>query len=217
MRVLLVEDEPKLLKTLSKALKEEGYAVDTAKDGDDGLYKAQFTNYDVIILDIMLPGIDGWEVLNKLRKTKKTPVIFLSAKDTTQDRVRGLDNGADDYLIKPFNLTELFSRVRSVIRRAANEPVPKLTIGPIVLDTLSRTVNVKGKRIPLTGKEYMILEYLAHHHNKVVTRTELYEHVFDDQEDTTSNLLDVHIYNIRKKLDVDFITTRRGHGYSIEG
>ncbi len=215
MRILVVEDEARLLKNLNKALREEGYAVDTAKDGEEGLFKALNTNYDAIVLDIMLPRMDGWKVLSKLRRHKKTPVIFLTACDTTSNKVKGLDNGGDDYLVKPFDLAELFARLRAVIRRAADQPSPEIALGPVMLNTLSRTVLADGKRIPLTSKEYMILEYLAQHSNKVVSRTELYEHVFDDQEDSMSNLLDVHIYNIRKKIGVDFITTRRGHGYTV--
>ena len=215
MRVLVIEDETRLLRNLTKALREEGYAVDAAADGEDGLYKAQSNDYDAIVLDVMLPKLDGWQVLERLRKTKKTPVLFLTARDTTADRVRGLDGGGDDYLVKPFDLSELFARLRAVIRRSAAQPSPILAFGQVSIDTRARTVAVEGKLIPLTAKEYMILEYLAQHRGKVVTRTELYEHVFDEHADTLSNLLDVHVYNLRKKMACDLIATRRGHGYCI--
>ena len=216
MRVLVIEDETRLLRNLTKALREEGYAVDAAADGEEGLYKAQSNEYDAIVLDVMLPKLDGWQVLERLRKTKKTPVLFLTARDTTADRVRGLDGGGDDYLVKPFDLSELFARLRAVIRRSAAQPSPILAFGQVSIDTRARTVAVEGKLIPLTAKEYMILEYLAQHRGKVITRTELYEHVFDEHADTLSNLLDVHIFNIRKKMACDFIATRRGHGYCVE-
>ena len=216
MRVLIIEDEARLLRNLAKALREEEYAVDTAADGQEGLYKAQNCDYDAIVLDIMLPRLDGWQVLERLRKTKKTPVVFLTARDTLADRVRGLDGGGDDYLVKPFDLTELFARLRAVIRRSANRPSPEIVLGNVVIDTRARTVTADRKHVPLTAREYTILEYLAQHQGKVVSRTELYEHVFDEREDTMSNLLDVHIFNIRKKLPGNLITTRRGHGYCIE-
>ena len=216
MKILVVEDEVRLLRNLAKALREEGYAVDTATEGEEGLYKAQNNDYDAIVLDIMLPRLDGWQVLERLRKTKKTPVLFLTARDTTPDRVRGLDSGADDYLVKPFDLSELFARLRAIIRRSADRPSPEIKIGPVVIDTRARTVAVNGQLITLTAKEYMILEYLSQHQGKVISRTELYEHVFDERADNLSNLLDVHIFNIRKKMACDFIATRRGHGYCIE-
>ena len=216
MRLLVIEDEVRLLRNLAKALREEDYAVDTAADGEEGLYKAQNNDYDAIVLDVMLPKLDGWQVLERLRKTRKTPVLFLTARDATADRVRGLDGGGDDYLVKPFDLSELFARLRSLIRRTVDRPSPVIAIGKTSIDTRARTVAVEGKFIPLTAKEYMILEYLAQHRGKVITRTELYEHVFDERSDTLSNLLDVHVYNLRKKMACDFIATRRGHGYCIE-
>ena len=216
MKILVVEDEVRLLRNLAKALREEGYAVDTSTDGEEGLYKAENNDYDAIVLDIMLPRLDGGQVLERLRKTKKTPVLFLTARDTLADRVRGLDGGADDYLVKPFDLSELFARLRAIIRRSVNRPSPTLTIGSVVIDTRARMVAVEGQIVTLTAKEYMILEYLAQNQGKVISRTELYEHVFDERADNLSNLLDVHIFNIRKKMACDFIATRRGHGYCIE-
>ncbi len=216
MRLLVIEDEPDLLASLMKALREDGYAVDGAADGEEGLYKAESYDYDAVVLDIMLPRIDGWELLRRLRRTKKTPVLMLTAKDAIGDRVRGLDTGADDYLVKPFDLAELLARLRALIRRAASQAESRLVIGDIVIDTLSRTVTRAGKDIPLTAREYTLVEFLALHKGTVVTRTMLNEHLFDESDDTLSNLLDVHVSNVRKKLGHDFITTRRGHGYCIE-
>jgi two-component system, OmpR family, response regulator len=216
MRVLAVEDEPDLLGSLVKALREDGYAVDGAPDGEEGLYKAESYDYDAIVLDIMLPVIDGWELLRRLRKTKKTPVLMLTARDAVRDRVRGLDTGADDYLVKPFELAELLARLRAIIRRSATQAQSRLEIGDVVIDTAARTVSRKGEPVTLTAREYSLVEFLALHRDKLVTRTMLYEHLFDENDSTLSNLLDVHVSNIRKKLGHDFIVTRRGHGYCIE-
>ena len=216
MRLLVVEDEPRLLRTLVRALREEGYAVDTATAGDDGLYKAESHSYDAIVLDVMLPRLDGWEVLERLRKQKDTPVLVLTARDACSERVRGLDAGADDYLVKPFDMTELSARLRALIRRAAGQAHPVIRLGAVVVDTRARTVTRGGAPVTLTGREYAVLEYLALHRGELVTRTALYEHLLDDSEDTFSNLVDVHVYGIRKKLGRELIGTRRGQGYSIE-
>src|SRR5450432_1573111 len=213
MRILVVEDEPRLLRSLAKALREEGYAVDTADAGDDGLYKAENSDYDAVVLDVMLPRLDGWEVLDCLRKKKPTPVLMLTARDAPQDRVRGLDTGADDYLVKPFDLHELLARIRALIRRSAGQSQPRLELGDVLIDTRARAVTRTGEPVILTAREYAILEYLALHRGEVVTRTELYEHLFDERDDTLSNLLDVHVFSIRKKLGRDLIATRRGQGY----
>ena len=216
MRILVVEDEPRLLRNLAKALREEGYAVDTAEAGDDGLYKAGSYDYDAIVLDVMLPRLDGWEVLDRLRKRQRTPVLMLTARDAPTDRVRGLDTGADDYLVKPFDLTELLARLRALIRRSAGQARAHLELGEVTLDTRARSVTRAGQPITLTAREYAILEYLALHRGEVVTRTVLYEHLFDESDDTLSNLVDVHVFSIRKKLGHDLIATRRGQGYCIE-
>lgn len=216
MRVLVVEDEPDLLNSLLQTLREDGYAADGASDGTEGLFKAETYEYDAIVLDIMLPGIDGWELLRRLRKTRKTPVLMLTARDGVRDRVRGLDTGADDYLVKPFDLDELLARIRALIRRAASQADSRLRIGDVIIDTAARTVARAGVAIALTAREYMLLEFLALHRGKVVTRTMLYEHLFDENDSTLSNLLDVHVSNLRKKLGHEFIVTRRGHGYCIE-
>jgi two-component system OmpR family response regulator len=216
MRVLVVEDEPDLLDSLSRALREDGYAVDVAADGDEGLFKAQTYEYDALVLDIMLPGKDGWEVLRQLRQSKKTPVLMLTARDGVRDRVRGLDTGADDYVVKPFNIAELLARLRALIRRCASQAQSRFEVGDLVIDTAARTVFRAAQQIVLTAREYALVEYMVLHRGKVVTRTMLYEHLFDEEDNTLSNLLDVHVSNIRKKLGHDFISTRRGHGYCID-
>ncbi len=216
MRILTVEDEPDLLASLARALREEGYAVDTAADGEDGFYKAESYDYDAIVLDVMLPKLDGWEVLRRLRKIKKTPVLLLTAKDQTRDRVKGLDTGADDYVVKPFDLDEIFARLRALIRRSANKTTNVIELGPVKIDTAARNVFHAEKPVELTAREYALVEFMALHRGEVVTRTTLYEHLFDEDDSTMSNLLDVHVSNVRKKLGAEFITTRRGHGYCIE-
>ena len=216
MRVLVVEDEPRLLRNLAKALREEGYAVDTAEAGDDGLFKAETYDYDAVVLDVMLPQLNGWDLLARLRKKKQTPVLMLTALDATRDRVRGLDTGADDYLVKPFDLPELLARLRALIRRATGKARPELQLGDVVIDTRARTVTRTGQAVTLTAREFAILEYLALHRGEVISRTELYEHLFDENDDTLSNLLDVHVFSIRKKLGHDLIVTRRGQGYCVE-
>ncbi len=216
MRILIVEDEADLLSGLAKALREEGYAIDTAEDGEEGLYKAESCDYDAVVLDVMLPKLDGWGVLEKLRKQKKTPVLMLTARDASRDRVRGLDIGADDYVIKPFDLPELLARLRALIRRAAGETRNIIEIGNVIIDTAARSVTGNGAPVTLTAREYTLLEFLALHRGEVVTRTTLYEHLFDEDDSTLSNLLDVHVSNLRKKLGAEFITTRRGHGYCID-
>ncbi|PYJ08671.1 MAG: DNA-binding response regulator [Verrucomicrobia bacterium] len=217
MRILIVEDEPDLLRGLAQALREEGYAVDTAADGEDGLFKAKSWDYDAVVLDVMLPKLDGWEVLRRLRQGKRTPVLLLTARDQTRDRVRGLDTGADDYVVKPFDLPELLARLRALIRRSASQTRAQFEIGEVLIDTAARQVSRAGQPVALTAREYALVEYLALHRGEVVTRTALYDHLFDETDSTLSNLLDVHVSNIRKKLGHDFIITRRGHGYSVEG
>lgn len=216
MRLLIIEDDSLLQRSLAANLREENYAVDTADDGESGLFKAINSDYDCIVLDGMLPVFDGWEVLRRLRPLKSTPVLMLTARDAVPDRVRGLDAGADDYLTKPFDSDELLARIRALIRRSSGQASSLIEIGEIIIDTAVRTVSQGGKEISLTAREYALVEYLALHRNQVVSRSELYEHLFDEDDDTLSNLLDVHVSNIRKKLGSEFITTRRGHGYSVE-
>jgi two-component system OmpR family response regulator len=217
MRVLVVEDEPDLLSVICRALREEGYAVDGAADGEDGLFKATSWDYDAVVLDLMLPGRDGWQVLAGLRRRRKTPVLILTARDGVADRVRGLDSGADDYLVKPFELAELLARLRALIRRAAGQADPVIRVGEVAIDTRARAVTSGGEPVGLTAREYALVELLALHRGRLVSRTEIYEHLFDENDDTLSNLVEVHVMNIRKKLGRDFITTRRGQGYVIDG
>ena len=216
MRILIVEDEPDLLRSLAQALREEGYAVDTANNGEDGLFNAESYDYDAIVLDVMLPKIDGWEILRRLRKTKKTPVLMLTARDQSRDRVKGLDTGADDYVIKPFDLPELFARLRALIRRSKDKTSNVIEIGDVRIDIAARRVCRGDTPVELTAREYSLVEFMALHRGEVVTRTQLYDHLFDENESSLSNLLDVHVSNVRKKLGAEFIATRRGHGYCIE-
>jgi two-component system OmpR family response regulator len=216
MRILLVDDEPRLLRSLSKALREEGYAVDTADTGEEGLFKAENYGSDVIVLDVMLPVIDGWELLQRLRKQRATPVLLLTARDSAPDRVRGLDLGADDYMSKPFDLPELLARLRALIRRSTGQAQTLIDLGEIVVDTRARVTTLGGEAVTLTAREYSLLEYLALHRGQVVSRTELYEHLLDESDATLSNLMDVHVFGIRKKLGRDLIKTRRGLGYWVE-
>lgn len=216
MRLLIVEDEPDLRKSLLRLFREEGYAADGAADGEEGLHKAVEWDYDAIVLDYMLPLMDGREVLRRLRKTKRTPVVMLTARGAVDDRVTGLDLGADDYVTKPFDESELLARIRSVIRRHHRAPGSYLKIGDIAVDTVSRRVTRSGAEVLLTGREYAVLEYLAHRRGALVPRAELYEHLFDENDDSLSNLLEVHVCNLRRKLNQDIIKTRRGQGYIIE-
>lgn len=216
MRLLVVEDEPELLRVLAQALREDGYAVDEASTGLAGLRKAGLWDYDAILLDVMLPEMDGWQVLEHLRRKKQTPVLMLTARDTVQDRIRGLDGGADDYVVKPFNLLEVLARVRALIRRSAGQGETHITILDIVIDTAKKVVAKGGEAIVLTAREYAILELLALRRGQVVTKTQIYDHIFDETDDSFSNLVEVHVSNVRKKLGRDVIETRRGLGYIID-
>jgi two-component system OmpR family response regulator len=237
MRVLLIEDEPELLRVLARALREEGYAVDEAADGEEGLFKATGCDYDAVVLDLMLPRRSGWEVLAAVRRERKTPVLILSsgwevlaavrrerktpvliltARDGIADRVRGLDSGADDYLVKPFQLAELLARLRALIRRAAGLAEPVIVVRDVAVDPRARAVTRGGEPVALTAREYALVELLALNRGRLVSRTQIYDHLFDENEDSLSNLVEVHVSNIRKKLGKDFIVTRRGQGYMID-
>lgn len=217
MRLLVVEDEPDLQNLLARALRGQGYAVDTADDGEQGLYKAQTWDYDAIVLDWMMPKLDGLSLLRELRRKKKTPVLLLTARDATDDRVSGLDSGADDYLVKPFEIKELLARLRAIIRRSSGITSNIISIGEIQIDTGSHIVRRNGEAILLTAREYALVELLVLRRGKLVTRQVLYDHLFDENEDTLSNLIEVHVSNVRKKLGKDFILTRRGAGYIVDG
>lgn len=215
MRLLIIEDEPDMLDTLAEALRGEGYAVDEAADGEDGLFKASEIDYDAIICDVMLPVLDGFDVLRRLRRTKRTPMLMLTARSRVEDRIQGLDTGADDYLAKPVDLNELAARVRALIRRAYGNASPVITIGPVEIDTAAQAVRLAGVPVVLTAREYALLEFCAQRRGKIVTRTQLYEHLHDENDTPMSNLVDVHVFNLRKKLGQDFIATHRGRGYGI--
>jgi len=216
VRVLIVEDDDILANVLKEGLEEEGYAVDIATNGEDGLYMAEVTPYDVVILDIMLPELDGWTVLERLReKGVQTPVLILTAKDDISDKVKGLDKGADDYITKPFEFSELLARLRALIRRATGRRNPIIKIGNIMINTSSHQVYKDGKEVPLSSKEYAILLYLVTNMGRVVSREELTEHVYDWEKSIESNIIDVYINYLRKKLSKDLIETVRGVGYII--
>ncbi len=215
MRLLIIEDDADLRSVLGEALREAGYAVDEAGDGEDGLFKATQVDYAAVILDLMLPGIDGWELLHQLRKTHDTPVLVLSARDHVLDRVRVLDNGADDYLVKPFELAEVFARLRALTRRSVGHAHPEIQIGDIVIDTAARTATRAGRDVGLTAREYALVELLVMRVGALVSRMSIHDHLFDENEEASSNLVDVHVSNVRKKLGKSFIVTRRGEGYLV--
>ncbi|NJM55052.1 MAG: response regulator transcription factor [Verrucomicrobiae bacterium] len=215
MRILVIEDDSLLCRSLVATLRDENFAVDFARDGEEGITKAREGIYDVVILDIMMPVIDGWMVLDRLRPQVKTPILILTALDTVPDRIKGLNKGADDYLIKPFDTDELLARINALIRRALGLSHPVIEIGNLKIDTALRAVTVEGRTAGLTAREYGLVEYLALNRGTVISRAHLYERLFDENGDTLSNLLDVHVSNIRKKLGSAFIQTRRGHGYLI--
>jgi two-component system OmpR family response regulator len=217
MRVLVVEDEPNLLRQLKSALEGAGYAVDTASDGEDGHYLGSTENYDAVVLDLGLPELDGLTVLDRWRKAGKVmPVLVLTARDSWSDKVAGLDAGADDYLAKPFQTEELIARLRALIRRAAGQATSELTAGGVRLDSRSGRVTLDGEPVKLTAQEFKLLSYLMHHKGKVVSRTELIEHIYDQDFDRDSNTIEVFITRIRKKLGADLISTTRGLGYSLD-
>ncbi len=217
MRVLIVEDEPDLARAVRKALEEEDFAVDVALDGEIGLYNARTWTYDAIVLDLMIPRIDGWNVLKQLRAAKnKTPVLILTARDAVPDRVKGLNTGADDYLTKPFALEELIARVRALVRRTADQPSPLSRLGDVRIDTAARNVTKSGRPVELPAKEYALLELLALNRGKLVTRTAIYDHIYDENDDSLSNVVDVYVSNLRKKLGKNLVVTRRGQGYIID-
>ncbi len=221
MRMLVVEDEPSLIKTTARRLKEAGYSVDTAKDGQEGLGFAEVVDYDCIILDLMLPIMDGFTVLQKLRMKKiPTPVLILTAKDAIEDRVRGLDMGADDYLVKPFSFDELLARVRALLRRRGDDREVILRIGDLTLDTTTHIAKRGEKIIELTAKEYAMLEYLLRNKGMLVTRSQIIEHVWNYDFDYNSNVVEVYIRYLRRKIDDGFeqklIHTMRGSGYMLK-
>lgn len=218
MRILIVEDEPMLARQLRQTLESAGYAVDAAVDGEEGQFLGETESYDAVILDLGLPEVDGLTVLDRWRKAgHRMPVLVLTARDSWSDKVAGLDAGADDYLAKPFQSEELIARLRALIRRASGNASAEMVAGAVRLDTRSGRVTLAGEPVKLTAQEYKLLSYLMHHKGKVVSRTELIEHIYDQDFDRDSNTIEVFITRIRKKLGADLITTIRGLGYSLEG
>jgi DNA-binding response OmpR family regulator len=222
MRVLLIEDHKPLCRALRQGLEEEGFAVDVANDGEEGDFKARSAEYDVIILDVMLPKTDGFELLKHWRHDGiSTHVLMLTARNSIEDKVHGLDLGADDYLAKPFQLEELFARLRALIRRGHQVKDPILRVYDLEIDTAARIVKRGGKSIHLTPKEYALLQFLAFHRGKVVSRSMIWEHLYDEKDESTSNVVDVYIRYLRNKIDKDhtpsLILTRWGEGYVLRG
>jgi two-component system OmpR family response regulator len=217
VRLLVVEDERDLAQTLRRALEEQDFAVDLAADGEEGLFKIREMTYDAVILDLMLPKLDGWAVLSAARAGGlRTPVLMLTARDTIEDRVRGLNLGGDDYLTKPFALAELVARVRAMIRRAYGNPASIVRLGDITIDTASHQVWRGGEPIALTAREFAILELLTRSRGSIVNRSRICEHSYNEDTDVASNVVDVHVAALRRKLGPHVIRTRRGEGYVVD-
>jgi two-component system OmpR family response regulator len=217
MRVLIVEDEEDLASALCRLLQEAGFAADVSHDGEAGLSLALENPYDLVVLDLMLPRLQGERVLAELRtRSRYVPVLVLTARDAVPDRVRLLDAGADDYVIKPFEPAELVARCRALIRRSAGQGSAILVVGDVEIDTAQRIVRRDGMRVPVTPREFRLLEYLAFHRRRVVPRRELLEHLYGDSEETLSNVLDVFVGSLRRKLGSEIVGTRRGHGYIVD-
>jgi len=216
LRVLIAEDDPSLGQQLSEALRRAGYATDLATDGVDAHFMGETEPYDAVVLDLGLPSMDGVTVLQKWRKANRImPVLILTARDRWSEKVAGFDAGADDYVTKPFQIEEVLARLRAIIRRAAGHAIAELVCGKVHLDTRSSRVTVDGTAIKLTAQEFKVLSYLMHHRGKVVSRTELTEHIYDQDFDRDSNTIEVFVGRLRKKLGVDIIETVRGFGYRI--
>ncbi|MGA7917291.1 MAG: response regulator transcription factor [Candidatus Acidiferrales bacterium] len=218
MRLLLVEDDPGVLRFVLKGLREQAYAVDTATTGDDALYQAEINTYDLIILDVMIPGRDGFAVCKEIRKTgNRVPILMLTALDGVEQRITGLDVGADDYLAKPFAFRELLARLRALLRRSGELRPPNIAVADLLVDTAAQTVTRGGRRIPLTTKEYALVEFLARNAGRVVGRAAIAEHVWDESFDPFSNLIEVYVNRLRHKIDAEsklpLLHTRRGAGY----
>ncbi|HEX8071115.1 MAG TPA: response regulator transcription factor [Pyrinomonadaceae bacterium] len=220
MRVLLVEDDPRIARFVARGLREQAYAVDVTADGEDALYKASVNDYDAVILDVMIPGRDGFAVCRELRASgSNVPVLMLTARDAIQDRITGLDIGADDYLTKPFEVAELLARLRALLRRGHVVRPASIRVADLVIDTRAHRVTRAGRLIELTAKEYALLEYLAREQGRVLGRAEIAEHVWDENFDSFTNLIEVNINRLRRKIDDGFapalIHTRRGEGYVL--
>ncbi len=214
--MLVVEDQDDLREVVAETLREESFAVDESADGEEGLYKALNWDYDIVVLDVMMPVMDGLEVLEKLRKEKQTPVLMLTALDQVRDKVKGLNHGADDYLAKPFDLAELVARVRAVMRRKGGDHRPEVTVGNVTINTTAKTLRLGNQEVEVTAREFAMAELMIKHRDEVVTRDFLYDHLFDENDESMSNMLDVYVYKLRQKLGKNFIKTRRGQGYIVE-
>jgi DNA-binding response OmpR family regulator len=220
MRVLLVEDDARIARFVAKGLREQSYAVDVATNGDDALYQAEINSYDLFIMDVMIPGMDGFTVCRKIREAGiRTPLLMLTARDAVDDRITGLDHGADDYLTKPFEFGELLARLRALLRRSNELRPPLITVEDMVLDTRAQRASRAGRSIPVTAKEYGLLEFLARNMGRVIGRAEIAEHVWDESFDPFSNLIEVYVNRLRKKIDLPgaepLLHTRRGAGYFL--
>lgn len=216
MRLLVVEDDPDLNRQLVGALEEAGYVVDSAKDGEEGHFLGDTEPYDAVILDLGLPEMDGVTVLEKWRRDGRTmPVLILTARDRWSDKVAGFDAGADDYVAKPFYMEEVLARLRALVRRATGHATSELECGPVRVDTRSSRVTVNGRAIKLTSLEYRLLAYMMHHQGRVISRTELVEHLYDQDFDRDSNTIEVFVGRLRRKLGKDVIETVRGLGYRL--
>lgn len=216
MKVLVIEDNDRLRKSLIDYLRDDGFTADGAADGEEGLYRALNWEFDAIVLDVMIPRIDGFGVLQKIRDAGKTiPILMLTARTQLDDRLRGLNGGADDYLLKPFEMEELVARLRLAIRRTGGTPHPVIRVGPISVHTALRTAFLDDEAVELTAREYALLEILATRRDEVVSRRHLYERLFDENDDGAANMLDVYIYKLRQKFGREHIQTRRGLGYQL--
>jgi two-component system OmpR family response regulator len=217
MRILLVDDDAKLARALTKGLRGHAYGVDVAEDADGALMRAAVYEYDVVLLDVMLPGGDGFAVCRALRERGvAAPVLMLTARDAVGDRIRGLDAGADDYLPKPFDFGELLARIRALLRRAPAGREPELRVGALVIDPATHAVTLAGRNVELTAREFGVLEYLARHPGQVVSRTTLLEHVWDENFDGSTNVVDVYVGYLRRKLQAPVIATVRGVGFRLD-
>ncbi len=216
MRILVVEDDPDLNRQLGEAFRNAGYTVDTARDGEEGHYLGETEPYDAVVLDIGLPRMDGISVLEAWRREgRNMPVLILTARDRWSDKVQGIDAGADDYVAKPFHIEEVLARIRALVRRAAGHATNEIECGPVRIDTKASRVTFDGNPVKLTSHEYKVLEYLMHHRDRVVSRTELIEHLYDQDFDRDSNTIEVFVGRLRKKVAPDLIDTVRGLGYRI--
>src|SRR5258707_8444251 len=221
MRILLVEDDARIARFVAKGLREQAYAVDVSSNGDDALYQADINAYDLVVLDVLIPGRNGFEVCRQLRKSgQRMPILMLTARDAVEDRITGLDHGADDYLTKPFEFRELLARLRALLRRSGELRPGKIVVADLVLDTTAQSVSRAGRSVMLTAKEYALLEYLARNAGRVVGRAEIAEHVWDETFDPFSNLIEVYVNAVRRKFDANSskpcLHTRRGAGYLFD-